>query len=104
MAIHWPQRSCAVSQGMNRYKADLRELTFVLFEQFKLHEVLGKPPFANWTREDCDMILSEAYRFATEVLGPTNAAGDKEGCKLVDGRVRVPSVFKDTWNKLYEAG
>lgn len=93
-----------MAQAINRYKADLREMQFVLFEHFKLDELLSKPPFENWGREECTMVLSEAYRFVTEVLGPLNAVGDVEGCQLVDGRVRTPTGFKEAWRKLYEAG
>ena len=32
-------------QAINRYKADLRELQFLLFEQFRIDELLGKAPF-----------------------------------------------------------
>ena len=31
-----------MAAGINRYKADLRELNFVLLEQFGLGEVVGK--------------------------------------------------------------
>jgi hypothetical protein len=31
-----------MSQPINRYKADLRDVRFVLFEQFKLQDILGK--------------------------------------------------------------
>ena len=31
--------------GLNWYKADPRELSFVLLEQFKLGELLGKAPY-----------------------------------------------------------
>jgi hypothetical protein len=34
-----------VAQAVNRYKADLREIQFVLFEQLKFHELIGSPPF-----------------------------------------------------------
>ena len=37
-------------QAINRYKADLREFSFLLFEQFKLDELLGKAPFEAWGR------------------------------------------------------
>ena len=90
-----------MSQPINRYKADLREVNFVLFEQCKLGEYLGKGPFAEWGEEEVRMTLNEAYRFATEVTGPLNAVGDA-GCKLVDGQVVTPEGFKDAWGKLYE--
>lgn len=93
-----------MAQAVNRYKADLREIQFVLFEQLKLQDLLGKPPFENWGLDDVKMVLPEVYRFATEVSGPLNQVGDKEGCKLVDGQVKTPSGFKEAWNRLYEAG
>jgi alkylation response protein AidB-like acyl-CoA dehydrogenase len=92
-----------MSQPLNRYKADLREFRFVLFEQHKLGELLGKEPYQDWGEEEVGMILEQAHRFATEVTGPLNAVGDK-GCKLENGQVIVPPGFKDAWQKLYEAG
>jgi 1-pyrroline-5-carboxylate dehydrogenase len=50
------------------------------------------------------MVLDQTYKFATEVLGPLNAVGDREGCKIVDGRVITPTGFKEALKKLYEAG
>ena len=50
------------------------------------------------------MVLGEVYRFATEVTGPLNAIGDREGCKVVNGRVITPPGFKQAWKALYEAG
>lgn len=91
-------------QAINRYKADLREFTFLLFEQFKLGELLGQEPFDAWGEEEVRTSLAECYRFSREVLGPLNVVGDIEGCKLEDGRVITPTGFKDAWNKLYEAG
>jgi alkylation response protein AidB-like acyl-CoA dehydrogenase len=92
-----------MSQPINRYKADLREIQFVLFEQFKLGDILGKGAFADWGEDEVRMTLNEAHRFATEVTGPLNGIGD-EGCKLVDGQVITPPGFKEAWQKLYELG
>ncbi len=93
-----------MSQGINRYKADLREIRFRLFEQFKLGELLGKPPFEDWDEETINMILDEVYQFACDQVGPTNSVGDVEGCKLVDGKVTTPTGFKKVWKALNEAG
>ena len=90
-------------QAINRYKADLRELQFLLFEQFKLQDLLGKAPFENWGEAEVRSSLTECYRWVREVIGPLNATGDG-GCKVVDGRVITPEGFKDAWKKLYEAG
>ena len=93
-----------MAQAINRYKADLRELHFVLFEQFGLADLMGKAPYENWGADDVKLILDEVYRFATEVSGPLNSAGDTQGCRIENGQVVTPEGFKDAWEKLYEAG
>jgi alkylation response protein AidB-like acyl-CoA dehydrogenase len=93
-----------MSQPINRYKADLRDFRFVLFEQFKLDELLGKGPFANWGKEEVETVIDEVYAWSTKVLGPLNAVGDAEGCKLVNGQVVTPPGFKEAWKSLVQAG
>ncbi len=91
-------------QAINRYKADLREMSFLLFEQFKLADLLGKAPYDAWGEEEVKSSLAECYRFCREVLGPLNVVGDIQGCKLEGGKVVTPKGFQDAWKKLYEAG
>jgi alkylation response protein AidB-like acyl-CoA dehydrogenase len=93
-----------VSQAQNRYKADLREIQFLVFEQFHIGDLLGREPFGEWGESELKMVLEECHRFATEVLGPINAIGDREGCKLENGRVQAPRVYENAWKRLYEAG
>lgn len=93
-----------MSQAINRYKTDLREFNFVLFEQFKLQELLGKEPFAGWDEQTVKMVVSEVARFGREVTGPLNAQGDRQGCRIENGRVITPEGFKDAWKQLYDAG
>ena len=93
-----------MAQKINRYKADLREIRFTLFELLEFGDVLGKPPFAEWGAEEVDMVLTEANRYATEVAGPLNELGDEQGCRVENGQVKVPEGFKQAWDALYEAG
>ena len=90
--------------AINRYRADLRELTFLLFEQFKIEEVLGQGKFDGWDADSIRSTLTEAYKWMREVVGPLNATADAEGCHLENGKVRTPAGFKDAWKKLYETG
>src|ERR1700733_12472030 len=102
-----PEETPVVSkpiQAINRYKADLRELNFLLFEQFRLGELLGKAPFEAWGPDECRSTLTECYRWVREVIGPLNAPADAEGCRVVDGKVLTPKGFKAAWKSLYEAG
>ncbi len=91
-------------QAINRYKADLREFNFLLFEQFKLADVLGKAPFDAWGEDEVRSSLTECYRWVREVIGPLNATADVEGCRLEGGKVYTPKGFKEAWTSLYEAG
>jgi len=90
--------------GINQFKSDLRDQLFVLLEQHGFEEVAGKGPYADWGPEMAKAVLTETDRFAREVLGPLNASGDREGCRLENGEVKTPKGFKDAWNKLYEGG
>jgi hypothetical protein len=93
-----------MTAGVNRYRADLRDLRFVLFEQFELGKLLGSGTFADWGEEEVLAVLREALRFATEVAGPLAAIGDREGCQLGPNGVITPPGFKDAYLKLYEGG
>jgi alkylation response protein AidB-like acyl-CoA dehydrogenase len=88
----------------NQYKSNLRDLSFLLFEQFGLEELLGKAPFANWGKDEVIAVLEEAYGWAQKYLGPYNRSGDDEGCRLDNGQVHVPAGFKEGWRALFEAG
>ncbi len=93
-----------MAAALNWYRNDLRELSFLLLEQFKLAELTGQPPYEAWGPEEAKSILQETYRFCREVLGPLNASADRTGCRLENGRVRTPAGFPDAWKQLYENG
>ena len=94
-----------MAQKQNHFIADLRDIHFVLFEQFGLGEVLKTPHYASGFDEDgARMVLGEAIKFANEVMGPLNAVGDKVGCRVENGAVITPPGFKEAWQKLFEAG
>ena len=91
-------------QRINRYKADLRDVFFLFFEQFGLQDVLGSEPYTEWDEDTIREVMNQVYRFATEVTGPLNRTGDTQGCRFEDGKVFVPDGFKEAWDKIYEAG
>jgi alkylation response protein AidB-like acyl-CoA dehydrogenase len=93
-----------MSTAQNYYKANLRDLQFLLFEQFHLEELLGKAPFPNWGRDEVLAVLEEAYGWVQKYLGPLNEPGDTAGCRLEAGQVHVPAGFKEAWKALYGAG
>jgi alkylation response protein AidB-like acyl-CoA dehydrogenase len=93
-----------MSQPQNRYKADLRDVRFLLFEQFGITDLIGKPPFANWGKDEIDAVLDEVLEWSQKTLGPINGPADAAGCTLENGQVKTPAGFKEAWKSLYAAG
>jgi alkylation response protein AidB-like acyl-CoA dehydrogenase len=78
-------------------------------QQFILHDVLtisemAIPGYGDLDRDFTDAVLTEAGKLASEVLAPLNMVGDKQGCTLENGVVRVPDGFKDAYDKMAEGG
>ena len=90
---------------MWQYEAPLRDMRYVIEDLLGLPaQWAGVPAFAELDADTARQVLAEAARFATEVLAPTNAAGDLEGCTLADGEVRTPTGFKEAYRAFVEAG
>ena len=89
---------------MAEYAADLRDLKFVLLEQLDLDKLLESERFGDYTREDVEMIVEEAYKFAVEVLGPTNGPADEEGAQFDNGSVTIPEILHGPYKMFTEAG
>ncbi|MEM8948746.1 MAG: acyl-CoA dehydrogenase [Pseudomonadota bacterium] len=51
-----------------------------------------------------DQVLEEAGKFASGVLAPINASGDREGSRLENGIVRTPDGFKAAFRQFADAG
>jgi alkylation response protein AidB-like acyl-CoA dehydrogenase len=49
-------------------------------------------------------VIEQAGRFAAEVLAPTNAAGDIEGCTLEGGAVCTPTGYREAYAAFVEGG
>ncbi|HKW80787.1 MAG TPA: acyl-CoA dehydrogenase family protein, partial [Casimicrobiaceae bacterium] len=89
---------------MSAYRAPLEEIRFALYEVAGLDQVAKLPGFEEATRDTVDAILDEAAKFATEVLDPLNASGDREGSTWRDGAVTTPSGFKAAYTRFAENG
>ena len=92
------------AHAQNWFKVNLRDYHFLLFEQFRIGEILGRAPYEGWSEDEVRTAISEAARFFGERLAPLNTVGDEQGCQLVDGQVRTPKGFKEVWQALWETG
>jgi hypothetical protein len=81
-----------------------RDQQFVLFEQLGIETLFERDPFKDFTKDDVLMMLNEAEKMAVNVLLPTYAEGDREGCGFKEGKVSVPACYHDAFKKFVEAG
>ena len=70
------------------YAAPLDDMRFVLNHLAGLPEIATLPGFEDAEPDLVEAILTEAGRFAGEVLAPLNSTGDRQGCRWSDGKVR----------------
>jgi len=89
---------------MSTYAAPLKDLQFAIRELAGLAEVSALPGHGEVNAELVDAVLGEAAKFAQEVLDPLNREGDRQGAKLVDGKVTAPKGFKEAYRAFIEAG
>ena len=90
---------------MSTYQAPLADIRFVMAELAGLDQVAQLPGFEEATPDVVAAILEEGAKFATNVLSPLNAIGDREGSKrLPDGSVQTPPGFKEAYQQFCDNG
>ena len=88
---------------MPSYTAPVKDLQFVLHEVLKASasDISG---YSELEPDFTAAVLKEAGKICSDVLAPLNAVGDKEGCSLENGVVRVPTGFKEAFDQVREGG
>lgn len=90
---------------MPSYTAPVRDIQFILHELLKIERYQGVlAGFDEATPETIAAILEGAAQLSQEVLQPLNKVGDREGCRLENGKVTTPTGFKDAYEALTEGG
>ncbi|MEK8050245.1 acyl-CoA dehydrogenase family protein [Ideonella sp. DXS22W] len=62
------------------------------------------PAHADLDADTAGQVLAEAGRFASGVLAPLNASGDREGCRWSPEGVTTPTGFREAWAAYVEGG
>ena len=79
------------------YKAPVEEIAFTLKYIAGMARAMKEGILGDLSADVLDAILSEAGRFAGDEMEPLAENGDRQGAKLVDGKVVLP----DGWEQLY---
>jgi alkylation response protein AidB-like acyl-CoA dehydrogenase len=89
---------------MAKVIADRRDVDFVLYEQIHAEELIKYEKYSDLNKKIFDMIITEAQNIGEKEILPTFAEGDREGVRLVDGRVKVPDCFRRPFELIKEFG
>lgn len=86
------------------YKVPKRDLQFVLHDVLNIGEHYQRLDNEDVNAELVDTIIDAAASLCEEVIAPTNAAGDRQGCTLNGGVVTTPQGFKDAYQHYVDGG
>jgi acyl-CoA dehydrogenase len=86
------------------YQAPLRDMQFILDHLVDFDAVMALPGCEEVTPDLAAAVLNEAAKFAAGVLAPLDRAGDLQGCRLEDGRVRTPDGWDAAYRQFIEGG
>ena len=90
---------------MWHYNPPWRDMRFVIEELLELPcHWATMPGLESLDAAMAQQVIDEAGRFASEVLLPTNAPGDLEGCTWQGGQVRTPRGYREAYVAFVEAG
>jgi acyl-CoA dehydrogenase len=86
------------------YQAPLADIGFALKHGAALDRAIEQGLFGDLTLDDVDAVLTEAGRFAGEVIAPLNRIGDTFGTPFKDGVVTTAPGWKEAYKAWREGG
>jgi acyl-CoA dehydrogenase len=86
------------------YRAPIADIAFTLKHSAGLRRALEDGLYGDLTEDVVDAVLEEAGKFASTVIAPLNAVGDKHGTPLRDGAVTMPPGWKEAYTAWAQGG
>ena len=83
---------------------DKRDWNFILHEQLKVSQLLEWDAFSDYDMQTFQTVVDEGIRFSVEQVAPVNEPGDRQGCRVENGQVRVPDVYHPVYKAHTQAG
>ena len=86
------------------YRSPVADILFSLKHVAGLDAAVAQGLFGDLDSETVASVISEAGRFATDVIAPLNWPGDVEGARYENGVVTMPKGFREAYKSWAEAG
>jgi len=86
------------------YRAPVADIAFALKHASGFSAALAEGLYGELDEATVDAVLEEAGKFASDVIAPLNAVGDKFGTPFKDGAVTTPPGWKEAYTAWAAAG
>ncbi len=86
------------------FAAPVADIAFTLKHAAGLTRAIDAGLYGDLTEDVVDAVLEEAGKFATDVIAPLNAVGDRHGTPFKDGTVTMPPGWKEAYTAWSQAG
>ena len=86
------------------YRAPVEDIIFTLKHGAGFTKARADGFYQELGDDDLNAVLGEAGRFASQVLAPLNASGDRHGTLFRDGEVTMPPGWKEAYRDWAAAG
>jgi alkylation response protein AidB-like acyl-CoA dehydrogenase len=86
------------------YQAPVADIAFALKHAAGFGPALADGVYGDLAEDVVDAVLDEAGKFASDVLAPLNATGDRHGTPFKDGAVTMPPGWRESYSAWAQAG
>jgi len=86
------------------YRAPVADISFTLNNGADFARALADGLYGDLSSDVVEAVLTEAGKFATDVLAPLNTVGDREGARFKDGAVTTAAGWKEAYHAWAQAG
>jgi acyl-CoA dehydrogenase len=86
------------------YQAPIADFRFLLDHVLQAGRLTQLPRYADYSPDLAEAVLTEAGRFASEILLPINRSGDQAGAVLGPQGVATPPGFREAYRQFAEGG
>jgi acyl-CoA dehydrogenase len=93
-----------IGKATMTYRAPVADISFALNHAAGFAEAQADGLYGDLSADVVEAVLTEAGKFATDILAPLNVPGDREGAHFRDGAVTTPAGWKEAYHAWAKGG
>src|SRR5437763_17000363 len=93
-----------IAKATMTYRAPVADISFALNHAAGFAPALADGLYGDLGDDVVEAVLTEAGKFATDILAPLNVIGDRDGARFHDGAVTTPPGWKEAYHVWAKGG